>query len=237
MYDYNYEYGRSYYKPQVNYIGETIDSQTRRSRRRTMSPPRARTFSERWAANPFYGRYEPISEFTPRIYGVNPLLRASSIPADFYSDVDYAPAPADYRGRSVSRFSRARSATREASTFRGESVARTVRARSTARARSMSRAQSVYEGDYDDNRSATRGRSVSNYDDCGYYFDPLSDAEWNRVLKSCSKEEREKSIFQMRMSLENPRDLPRKQMMQTTVGPGMYQSSLYGTVTWASGRQ
>lgn len=167
------------------------------------------------------------------------MARASSIPADInsYTDHEFGGDNRSVRGRSVSR---ARSMVREQSVYRGASVA-TTRARSMTRARSASRAASVFEGDYEDGRNA-RGRSQSYYDDAGYYFDPLSDQEWERVLKSASKEEREKSIFQMRMSLENPRDLPKKKMMSTTVGHGIYQNSLYGTLTWdpapyVSGRQ
>jgi hypothetical protein len=237
MYDYNYQYGTSYYKPQVFYIGEAIDPTTRRTRRRTMSPPGARTFSERWAANPFYGRYEPISEYYYKpapILSASRFARASSIPADL----------GDYYSEPGRAYSRARSMTREASVARGQSIVtntRESRARSmtraqsvarTSRARSMTRARSVIDEEFEDAGSYRGGSVYGDYDNEGYYYDPLSDAEWERLLKVASKEERERSIFQMRMSLENPRELARKKMMQTTVGPGIYQSSLYGTETW-----
>jgi len=240
MYDYNYEYGTSYYKPQVKYIGETMDPQTRRSRRTTVSPPGARTFQERWAADPFYGKYEPVSDYEFSRRG-----RATSVPDLNEVPEEYvAAASSSYRrGRSVTR---ARSVAREESVYRGESVARSVtRGRSVTRARSMSRARSVFD---EDNRSVRGGSVVSYYDDDGVYFNPLSDEEWERILKNASREERERSIFQLRMSLENPRELPKKTMMQTTLRHGMYQNSLYGTFTWdpepyvsktssASGRQ
>jgi len=66
MYDYNYEYGESYYRNQVRYVSTSKYSSessssvdTRRAylaRRRAQSPPRAKSFIERWAEEPFYGR-------------------------------------------------------------------------------------------------------------------------------------------------------------------------------------
>jgi len=233
MYDYNYQFASSYYRPQVNYIGETFDANTRRNRRKTVSPPRARTFVERWAAEPFYGRHETISEFqakhAPGMAGSR-LVRASSYPAGGIKDGGEQEEDGyqmlKFRGSSMSR---ARSATRETSVFaRGQSVVRCA-----SRARSETRARSVFQGqeNNDDSRSV-RENSCYHYDE----FTPLSDAEWERLLKYASKEERERSIFQLRMGLENPRDLPKKSMMQTTVGLGFYQNSLYGNFTWDPAR-
>jgi len=219
MYDYNYQFGSSYYTPQVSYIGDTYDPNTRRNRRRTVSPPRAALFIERWAARPFYGRRDVVSDFQAKHApgsGNSRLVRASSYPAGGIGPQEVEEVYASVRGRSMSR---ARSATRETSVFRGQSVAR---ARSETRARSVSEARTIREGS-----------------SCCYVYDdysPLSDAEWERILKTASKEERERSIFQMRMGLENPRDLPKKTMMQTTVGLGFYQNSLYGNFTWDPAR-
>lgn len=47
MYDYNYNLGEHYYRPQLNYV----------ENRRAVSPPKARTFAERFAADPVYGSY------------------------------------------------------------------------------------------------------------------------------------------------------------------------------------
>jgi hypothetical protein len=232
MYDYNYEYASSYYRPQVKYIGETVDAQTRRSRRATVSPPGARTFQERWAANPFYGRYEPISEYQFSRKGrASSVPDLNQVPAEYEAAANYGLSSRNVRGRSMTR---AASVAREQSVFqREQSVGRSVtRARSMTRARSVSRARSVFD---EDNRSVRGGSVVSYYDDDGYNYDPLSDQEWERILKNASRDERERSIFQLRMSLENPRELPKKKSMQTTVGHGFYQSSLYGTYTWGSG--
>jgi len=73
MYSYNFEYGESYYRPQVRYMSTTkykasseIDYSSNYShvdvrkayqeRRHAMAPPRAQSFIERWSAEPFYGR-------------------------------------------------------------------------------------------------------------------------------------------------------------------------------------
>lgn len=69
MYDYNYEYGESYYRNQVQYMSSaslsslssssssyTDSRRAYQARRRALSPPRAKSFIERWAADPFYGR-------------------------------------------------------------------------------------------------------------------------------------------------------------------------------------
>jgi len=80
MYDYNFEYGESYYQPQVRYLAsisststavssETSSSSYRASARSTSrtsrtlrarsTPPPAQSFIERWTSDPFYGRYGP----------------------------------------------------------------------------------------------------------------------------------------------------------------------------------
>jgi len=78
MYTYNYEFGESYYRPQVRYVsssryssGSSSSSSSFNSsasyiaaeksrnfsaRRRAISPPKAQSFIERWTAEPFYGR-------------------------------------------------------------------------------------------------------------------------------------------------------------------------------------
>lgn len=65
MYDYNYEYGESYYRNQVRYLSTSKVSSnssytdSRRAylaRRSAEAPPRAKSFIERWAEEPFYGR-------------------------------------------------------------------------------------------------------------------------------------------------------------------------------------
>jgi len=78
MYNYNYCFGESYYRPQVQYMStskvaseinssyssnvsassassyDSSSSRSYRSRRRSVSPPRAMTFIERWTSQPFY---------------------------------------------------------------------------------------------------------------------------------------------------------------------------------------
>jgi len=78
MYTYNYEFGESYYRPQVRYVSSSryssgssssassfnssasyIAAEKSRNfsaRRRAISPPKAMSFIERWTAEPFYGR-------------------------------------------------------------------------------------------------------------------------------------------------------------------------------------
>src|ERR1700679_4110245 len=72
MYSYNYEYGESYYRPQVRYIStskysssseynssSTTSVEAKReyvARRKATSTPRALSYIERWAQEPFYGR-------------------------------------------------------------------------------------------------------------------------------------------------------------------------------------
>jgi len=65
MYEYNYEYGESYYRNQVKYISTSryasetnSEMDTRKAyllRRRAAPPPRAMSFIERWSDEPFYG--------------------------------------------------------------------------------------------------------------------------------------------------------------------------------------
>lgn len=80
MYIYNYEYAESYYQPQVRYLASissesTVSSSTssyrssarsasrsvtNRKLRASSTPPRAKSFIERWTSDPFYGRYGPL---------------------------------------------------------------------------------------------------------------------------------------------------------------------------------
>jgi len=81
MYSYNFEYGESYYRPQVRYMSTTkyktsseIDYSSNFSqvdvrkayqeRRHAMAPPRAQSFIERWSAEPFYGRGFTARDYT-----------------------------------------------------------------------------------------------------------------------------------------------------------------------------
>lgn len=47
MYDYNYQVAESYYKPQVQYAGYVGGGKGRTARRRSASPPAAKSFQER----------------------------------------------------------------------------------------------------------------------------------------------------------------------------------------------
>jgi len=88
MYIYNYEYGESYYQPQVRYLA-SISSESKvstsvssssssyrssarsasrsvssRALRASSTPPGAQSFIERWTSDPFYGRYGPAPSWS-----------------------------------------------------------------------------------------------------------------------------------------------------------------------------
>jgi len=99
-----------------------------------------------------------------------------------------------------------------------------------------SRARSVvsYEGDYEDyvNLRRSRARSVSTtrpVDEEEVQWEWDRDREFDELARLANREERERSVYSLRMSLDPD---PRKTHMTTTLSHGCYTNSLYGTETW-----
>ncbi|ODM99574.1 hypothetical protein Ocin01_07105 [Orchesella cincta] len=207
MYDYNYQVAEAYYKPQVRYIGPASDNVSRRARRRTASPPGARTFLERWAADPFYGRTRDVSVEAESLLRAqnraSSMVRASSNP-DLSQWAEYDEIERQRNIRST-----------------------------TSRARSVVSYEGDYAGDYNDyvNLRRSRARSVSTtrpVDDLEVQWEWDRDGDFDELVRRAKRDEREKSVFSMRMALDIGKRVP----MTTTLSHGCYTNSLYGTETW-----
>jgi len=96
MYEYNYEYGESYYRNQVQYVSTSsvasdtasyIDSRRAYlARRAGAPPPRAKSFIERWAADPFYGRGFTSSSSAANARSSRSTSRAVSASSNYASN-------------------------------------------------------------------------------------------------------------------------------------------------------
>jgi len=153
-YQYNYEYGESYYRPLVRYIStsralsqsstSSYSSSSSYSYRRSRqgSPPGALSFIERWAHEPFYG------------YGIGFRSRLSSersLSSAFQS--------------ALSSSSQIAQSLESSRSLRAQSVSRSLRAQSVA---AMQRESSVARSSVADIRSS-RARSLASRfasDDC-----------------------------------------------------------------------
>jgi len=214
-YHYNHQVAESYYKPQVRYITDV----TEKSRRNMVPPPGAQTFMERWTADPFYGKVDGV---------IHKRSRAASEPVDYYpypeEDTSITPVQAIREQR------------------RAESLSRERFVDTTSREECIAKAVGAATGSYNDYynlrqlESRLRSRSRSYLDDDLDYYYQHEELARNRdlqdLLRMTDREEREASIFNLRQALENPIELPKKSPMRTTVGPGFYSNTLYGTEVW-----
>lgn len=126
-YEYNYEYGESYYRPLVRYISTSsalvqssssgqVETKRQRSvrRSRAASPPGALSFIERWTNEPFYG------------YGIgfrSKVASASSSSAQSHLESSSSTRIAsEYHSKSVQRQSLASARSSEVRQIRARSV-------------------------------------------------------------------------------------------------------------------
>jgi len=170
-YEYNYEYGESYYRPLVKYISTSrassysasssscsVDSRRMRfeRRRRAASPPGALSFIERWSYEPFYG------------YGIGFRSRQSlerTSTANFQSSLSSSTESAIAASRAV----RAQSVIDSSRSIRARSASRSARAQSVAAVQQSSLSSSALSSLADIRSERARSLEAAyNYasDDC-----------------------------------------------------------------------
>jgi len=201
MYEYNYEYGESYYRNQVKYISTSryssesnSEMDTRKAylqRRRAAPPPRAMSFIERWSDEPFYGLNYG--------YGLSRSARAESRTREL-SQHKSSIETSDMRSRRAqSEFSRLSTAAQTSSNYASQSLLSQMKS-----VKSSSIAVQQESASYEQQVRSRRARSVEASMTSGSYGFSATNASDDCLMRSDamrSRRERSESRFSREGSL------------------------------------